>query len=131
MYELMQDNDLKRLKGKSAIDAAHEGISGNDETRLDTAISAIYDVDTEEAADIHANYHIDRIFSSLVQRARENGMRRDAIVKRLAHVDFTEVGNQIAKGKLTEAAALELVFRQLSTVERNGKPDDRYIQFYG
>jgi hypothetical protein len=127
----MQDNDLKRLRGKSAIDAAHEGISGDDEVRLDSAISVLYDVDTEEAADIHSNYHIDRIFSSLVQRAKENGMRRDAIAKRLAHVDFTEVGNQIAKGKLTEAAALELVFRQLSTAERNGKSDDRYIQFYG
>jgi hypothetical protein len=65
----MEDGEPRRLKGKSAIDAAHEGISGDDEIRLDTAISALYDVDNQEAADIHANYHIDRIFSSLVERA--------------------------------------------------------------
>jgi hypothetical protein len=127
----MQGNDLKKLRGKSAIDAAHEGVGGEDEARLDSAISVLYDVDVEEAADIHANYHVNRIFSSLVQRAKQNGMRRDAIAKRLAHIDFTAVGSQIAKGKLTEAAALGLAFRQLSTAERNGKSDDRYIQFYG
>jgi len=127
----MEDGEPRRLKGKSAIDAAHEGISGDDEIRLDTAISALYDVDNQEAADIHANYHIDRIFSSLVQRARENGMRKDAIAKRLASVDFAGVGSQVSKGKLAEAAALELLFRQLSNVESDGKHDDRYIQFYG
>jgi hypothetical protein len=129
--EIMQDNDFRRLRGKSAIDAAHEGISGDDEVRLDSAISALYDVDSEEAADIHANYHIDRIFAALVQRARDNGMRKDAIAKRLATVDFSGIGSQVAKGKLVEAAALELLFRQLSSAESNGKPDDRYIQFYG
>ncbi|MGI0037379.1 MAG: hypothetical protein ACRD99_03380 [Nitrososphaera sp.] len=127
----MEDSDLRRLRGKTAIDAAHEGITGDDEVRLDSAISVMYSVDNEEAADIHANYHIDRIFASLVQRAKENGMRKDTIARRLGNLDFTGVGNQVAKGKLAEAAALELLFRQLSRVESNGAADDRYIQFYG
>ena len=127
----MQDNDLRRLRGKSAIDSAHEGISGEDETRLDSAISALYGVDGEEALEIHTNYHVDRIFSLLVRRAKENGMKKNAISKRLAELDFIGVGSQVAVGKLAETAAVELLFRQLSRAESNAKPDDRYIQFYG
>jgi hypothetical protein len=127
----MQENDLRRLKGKSAIDAAHEGVSGQDETRLDSMISSLYDVDNEEALDIHANYHIDRIFGSLVERARQNGMKKEVIAKKLAGLDFARLGVQVAKGKLAEAAALELLFRQLSAAESDGKSEDRYIQFYG
>jgi hypothetical protein len=131
VQQRMEDSDLKRLRGKTAIDAAHEGLSGDDEGRLDSAISEMYSVDNEEAADIHANYHIDRIFASLVHRAKENGMRKDTIAKRLGNLDFTRVGSQVAKGKLAEAAALELLFRELSKAESNGNSDDRYIQFYG
>ena len=127
----MEQSDLGRLRGKTAIDAAHEGISGDDEVRLDSAISAMYGVDNEEAADIHANYHIDRIFASLVLRAKKNGMRKDTIAKRLGILDFTRVGSQVAKGKLAEAAALDLLFRELSRVESKGSADDSYIQFYG
>ena len=127
----MEQSDLGRLRGKTAIDAAHEGISGDDEVRLDSAISVMYGVDNEEAADIHANYHIDRIFASLVLRAKQNGMRKDTIAKRLGKMDFTGVGSQVAKGKLAEAAALDLLFRELSRAESKGSADDRYIQFYG
>jgi ribulose 1,5-bisphosphate carboxylase large subunit-like protein len=127
----MQDNDLRRLRGKSAIDAAHEGITGEDEVRLDSAISALYGVDGDEALEIHANYHIDRIFAQLVQRARQNGMKKSAIAKRLAGLDFNTIGSQVAVGKLAEAAAVDLLFRQLANAETRTRPDDRYIQFYG
>lgn len=127
----MQDNDLRRLRGKSAIDAAHEGISGEDEVRLDSAISTLYGVDGDEALEIHANYHIDRIFAQLIQRARQNGMKKNAIAKRLAGLDFNTIGSQVAVGKLAEAAAVELLFRQLANAESRTRPDDRYIQFYG
>lgn len=126
----MQDNDLRRLRGKSAIDAVHEGISGEDEMRLETAISTLYGVDNQEAVEIHANYHIDRVFASLVQRAEENGMKKATIAKRLKGLDFTGIGSQVAKGKLVEAAAVELLFRQLASIETRGDSDDRYFQFY-
>lgn len=127
----MQDNDLRRLRGKSAIDAVHEGISGDDELRLDIAISTLYGVDSDEAVEIHANYHVDRLFASLVQRAKENGMKKDTIARRLAGLDFIRIGTQVSKGKLSEAAGVDILFRQLSSIESKGKSDDRYIQFYG
>jgi hypothetical protein len=37
----------------------------------------------------------------------------------------------VAKGKLTETAAVDALFRGLSTIESNGKADDRYVNFYG
>jgi hypothetical protein len=127
----MQDNDLRKLRGKSAIDAAHEGITGEDEMRLGSAIGVLYGVDNDEAVEIHANYHIDRIFASLVQRARENGMRKETLAKRMAGFDFSRIGIEVAKGKLAEAAAVDLLFRELSRAESSGSADDRYIQFYG
>ena len=126
----MQDNDLRRLRGKSAIDKVHEGISGEDEMRLETAISTLYGVDNEEAVEIHANYHIDRVFASLVQRAEENGMKKATIAKRLTGLDITGIGSQVARGKLVEAAAVELLFRQLASIETRGDSDNRYFQFY-
>ena len=121
---------MKRLRGKSAIDVAHEGLNGEDEGRLDSAISALYGVDNDEALEIHTNYHVDRIFSSLVRRARENGMKKSAIAKRLPVLDFAGVASQVALGKLAEAAAVDLLFRQLAALESPGKSDDRYFQFY-
>ena len=126
----MQDNDLRKLRGKYAIDAVHEGISGEDEMRLETAISTLYGVDNEEAVEIHVNYHIDRVFASLVQRAEENGMRKATVAKKLTGLDFTRIGSQVAKGKLAEAAAVELLFRQIASIETRGESDDRYFQFY-
>ena len=129
--KIMQEKDLKKLRGKSAIEAAHEGISGEDEIRLDSAISVLYGVDTDEALEIHTNYHIDRIFATLVRRAEENGMKKTEIAKRLAGLNFNWVADQVSKGKLAEAAAVDQLFRQLSQIESRGKSDDRYIQFYG
>ena len=126
----MQDN-LKGIRGKVAIEAAHEGVSGEDEARLDSAISVLYGVDTDEALEIHANYHLDRILGALVRRAEENGMKRSAMGKKLAGLDYSRVSTQVAMGKLAEAAAVDHLFRQLSIVESRGKAEDRYLQFYG
>lgn len=121
----------KRLRGRSAIEAAHQGLSGIDESRLEPAISALYGVDIDEALEIHTNYHLDRIFASLVQRAKQNGMSKPILAKRLAGLDFGWVANQVAKGKMAEAAAVEFLFRQLWQIESRGKVEDRYNQFYG
>jgi hypothetical protein len=127
----MEDIDNKNLRGKTAIDAAHQGIVGEDESRVDSAISEIYGVDVEEAIEIHTNYHLDRVFDALVRRAQKAGMKRQAISSKVANLDFFGPSSQVAKGKMAEAAAVDALFRQLSSIESQGKPDDRYIKFYG
>ncbi len=127
----MLDNESKRQRGKSAIYAAHEGISGEDEERLVSAISVLYDVDTDEASEIHKNYHVDRIFASLVLRAKKNGMKKDTISVKLANLNFDWAASQVAQGKLAEAAAVDVLFRQLSQIESSGRSEDRYVRFYG
>jgi hypothetical protein len=52
--------ESKKLRGRSAIEAAHEGVTGEDEIRLESTISTLYGVDREEALEIHTNYHLDR-----------------------------------------------------------------------
>lgn len=126
----MHKQDSNKLRGRSAIEAAHAGVTIEDESRLDAAISDLYGVDTEEAAEIHANYHVDKILASLAKRARENGMKRQVLAGRLQHLDIAGAAYQVAKGKLTETAAADALFRGLSTIESNGKADDRF-SIYG
>lgn len=127
----MHKQDSSKLRGRSAIDAAHAGIIGEDEARLDATISELYGVESEEAAEIHANYHIDKILASLAKRAKENGMKRETLAQRIQNLDISGAAHQVAKGKLTETAAVDALFRGLSAIESNGKADDRYVNFYG
>jgi hypothetical protein len=122
----------RKLRGRSAIEAAHAGVSGHDETRLDATISMLYGVGSDEAAEIHTNYHVERIFLALEKRARENGMKREVLAERMQYLDIVGVASQVAMGKLAEAAAVDVLFRGLSTIESRGKAaDDRYSNFYG
>lgn len=124
------DKQESKLKGRSAIDAAHIGIVGEDEARLDATISQLYCVESEEAADIHANYHIDKILASLAKRAEENGMKRETLAERVQHLDISGAAYQVARGKLTEAGAVDALFRRLTTIESSGKAEDRF-NIYG
>jgi hypothetical protein len=126
----MQENDAKKPRGRSAIQAAHGGVTGEDEARLDLMISDLYEVDSDEAAEIHLNYHIDRMLAALARRCAEKGIRRDAIADRLRYLDVSGTANQVAKGRLSEAAAIDALFRTLQTTESYER-DDRYINFYG
>jgi hypothetical protein len=126
----MHKQDSNKLRGRSAIEIAHSDVVGEDEARLDTIISNLYGVDREEAAEIHANYHVDKIFASLAKRARENGMSEHLLAERAQHLDISGAAYQVAKGKLTETAATDALFRILSTIESNGKTDDRF-SIYG
>jgi hypothetical protein len=126
----MEDTGAKRLRGRSAIQAAHGSMSGGDEARLDTIISNIYGVDSNEAAEIHLNYHIDRILAALTRRAREKDTREDVLTKRLEYLDVYGTAYQVAKGKLTEVAAIDALFRALHAMENPDK-HDRYMNFYG
>lgn len=64
--------NMKKLRGRSAIEAAHAGMSGENEPRLESGISTLYGVPHDEAAEIHTNYHVDRIFLSLYTRVTAN-----------------------------------------------------------
>jgi hypothetical protein len=122
----MNEQDSNKLRGRSAIEAAHAGVTGEDEARVDATISSLYGVDDQEATEIHANYHVDKILASLAKRAGENGMKREVLAVRLKYLDISGSASQVAKGKLTEAAAVDALFRGLSALESNGKTDDRF-----
>lgn len=120
------DKEESKLKGRSAIEAAHVGVTGEDEARLDATISQLYGVESEEAAEIHTNYHVDKILASLAKRAGENGMKREILVERIRHLEISSTAYQVAKGKLTEAAAVDALFRGLTIIESKGKAEDRF-----
>ncbi|MDP8889345.1 MAG: hypothetical protein M3M89_06955 [Thermoproteota archaeon] len=125
----MQESDAKKLRGRSAIQAAHGGIICEDEARLDLVISDLYGVDNDEAAEIHLNYHVDRMLAVLARRCAEREIRSDAIVDQLRYLDISGAANQVAKGRLSEAAAIDALFRSLLATENQDR-DDRYINFY-
>ena len=126
----MQESDAKRPRGRSAIQAAHGGVTGEDEARLDLMISDLYGVDSDEAAEIHLNYHVDRLLAAVARRCAERGIRSDAIADRLRYMDISGAANQVAKGRLSEPAAIDALFRALRA-GNNQDRDDRYISFYG
>ncbi len=126
----MQETNAKRPRGRSAIQAAHGGVTGEDEPRLDLMISDLYEVDNDEAAEIHLNYHIDRMLEALARRYAERGLRSDAAADLLRYLDVSGAADQVAKGRLSEAAAIDALFRSLRATE-NQDMDDRYMNFYG
>jgi hypothetical protein len=127
----MQENDAKKPRGRSAIEAAHGNVISEDEARLDLMISDLYGVDSDEAAEIHLNYHLDRMLTAIARRCAEKGITsNNTIADRLRYLDFSGVAYQVAKGRLSEAAAVDALFRSLRAIE-NQDSDDRYFNFYG
>ncbi|HVX02384.1 MAG TPA: hypothetical protein VHA09_04455 [Nitrososphaera sp.] len=130
----MHDNSTtaaERQRGKAAIDTAHAGIAREDEGRVSTLISDSYGVDNAEALDIHTNYHAERIISALEKRARENGMGKATFDARVQDLDVASQAYQVATGQLAEAAAVDIIFRNLYRMEGKGRDNDRYVNFYG
>lgn len=121
----------ERHRGKAAIDTAHAGIAREDEGRVSTLISDSYGVDSAEALDIHTNYHAERIISALEKRARKNGMSKGAFDARVQDLDVASQAYQVATGQLVEAAAVDIMFRNLYRIEGKGRDNDRYVNFYG
>jgi hypothetical protein len=121
----------KHQRGKVAIDAAHIGIAQEDEGKVSILISDAYGVDSTEAIDIHTNYHAGRIISALERRARENGMSEGSFASKVQNLDVASQAYQVATGQLAEAAAVDLMFRNLYKIESNGRDNDRYVNFYG
>ncbi len=126
----MQESDAKKPRGRSAIEAAHGDVISEDEARLDLMISDLYGVDSDEAAEIHLNYHVDRMLAAIARRCAEKGITTNTIADILRYLDFSAAAHQVAKGRLSEAAAVDALFRSLRAIENQDR-DDRYINFYG
>lgn len=120
-----------RQRGKSAIDVVHLEAAKEDEVKIGSKISEIYNVDNDEAIEIHANYHSARIFTWLERRAKEKGMKREAFIEKARHLSIYEAAYQVATGQLAEPAAVDILFRNLYIIESKGDDNDRYINFYG
>jgi hypothetical protein len=127
----MRESDAKKPRGRSAIEAAHGEVTSEDEARLDLMISDLYGVDSDEAAEIHLNYHVDRMLGTLARRCAEKGIRTNTIADRVRYLDISGAAYQVAKGRLSEAAAVDALFRSLRAMENQDRDDDRYINFYG
>jgi hypothetical protein len=124
-----------KLRGKSAIDISHKSILKEDEKRINSKISDIYGVDLDEAKEIHINYHLQRIFSLLLERVKKQGMTESLFVDIVRDLDVQEFAYQVSMGELIEMAAIDLLYKRLCEIQNNnfsnsGLREDRYINFY-
>src|ERR671938_901897 len=124
-----------KLRGKSALDISHKSILKEDEKRINIKISNLYGVDLDEAKEIHINYHLQRIFSLLLERAKKQGMTEYTFLDKVRDLDVQEFAYQVSMGELIEMAAIDLLYKQLCEIQNNMISDnvireDRYINFY-
>ncbi|HZI70540.1 MAG TPA: hypothetical protein VFD60_05180 [Nitrososphaeraceae archaeon] len=129
------DVEPSKLRGKSAINILHKSILKEDEKRVNGKISNIYGVELDEAKEIHTNYHLQRIFSLLLERAKKQGMTESLFVDRVRDLDVQEFAYQVSMGELIEMAAIDLLYKQLCEIQNNMISnnvirEDRYINFY-
>ncbi|HET7147017.1 MAG TPA: hypothetical protein VFI73_00830 [Candidatus Nitrosopolaris sp.] len=120
-------------RGRIALDLEHANILEEDERRIDTKICALYGVEAEEAKEIHANYHFDRLYFLLRKRAREHGMTESTFLEKMESLNFDFCAYMVSQGQLLEMAAVDILFKGLCKSENNGQndSDDRYVSFYG
>jgi hypothetical protein len=125
--------ESSKLRGRTAISIQHQNISAaQEEKRLNNKISEMYGVDSDEAIDIHVNYHLDRISAFLLRRARKNGMLESMFFKRLNNLNTIGYSYSVAQGELFEMAAVDILYKQLCNLHNNDQlTDDRYVSFYG
>ena len=128
------NTEPSKLRGKSAIEMLHKSISKEDEKMMNLKISDIYQVDLEEAKEIHTNYHSHRICSLLLDRSKKHGMTESTFVDKIKCLDFQEYAYQVSIGELIEMAAVDLLYKGLcdaQTDDAGRRREDRYINFYG
>jgi len=127
------NDESSKLRGRMAISIQHQNISAaQEEKRLNNKISEMYGVDSDEAIDIHINYHLDRISAFLLRRARKNGMLESMFLKRLNSLNASGYAYSVAQGELLEMAAVDILYKQLCNLHNNDQAkDDRYVSFYG
>jgi hypothetical protein len=127
------NDESSKLRGRMAIGIQHQNISAaQEEKRLNNKISQMYGVDSDEAINIHVDYHLDRISDFLLKRARKNGMLESMFFKRLNSLNAIGYAYSVAQGELLEMAAVDILYKQLCNLHNNDQPtDDRYVSFYG
>ena len=127
------NGESTKLRGRTAISIEHQNISASqEEKRLNNKISEMYGVDSDEAIDIHVNYHLDRISAFLLRRARKSGMVESMFFKRLNNLNTIGYAYSVSQGELLEMAAVDILYKQLCNLHNNDQPmDDRYVSFYG
>jgi hypothetical protein len=127
------NSESLKLRGRMAISIQHQNISAaQEEKRLNNKISEMYGVDSDEAVDIHVNYHFDRISAFLLRRASKNGMLESMFFKRLNSLNTIGYAYSVAQGELPEMAAVDILYKQLCNLHNDNLPfDDRYVNFYG
>ncbi|HYA82880.1 MAG TPA: hypothetical protein VEH06_05440 [Candidatus Bathyarchaeia archaeon] len=123
------DHSNSQQRGRAALDLEHENISGEDERRMDTRICIMYGVEADEAKDIHTNYHSNRLYSLLRDRARKHGMIESTFLERLKSLNVYHYAQLVSQGRLMEMAAVDVLYKGLYISEYY--QDDRYISFYG
>ena len=102
------NNDIDNrepFKGKSALDALHEDMAKEKEKNLNLKISDMYDVDYEEANDIHINYHSLRL-KKMIQKS-EILSSKSAFIE--SHLDLKTLSTQVAFGEITENTCIDIL----------------------
>lgn len=127
------NHSKSQQRGRIALDLEHENILEEDERRIDTKICILYGVEAEEAKEIHANYHSDRLYFLLRDRARKHGMTESTFLEKLESLNFYPYAYMVSRGQLMEMAAVDILYKGLCNSENHGPNDfdDRYISFYG
>jgi len=127
------NHSKSQQRGRIALDLEHENILEEDERRIDTKICILYGVEAEEAKEIHANYHSDRLYFLLRDRARNHGMTESTFLEKLESLNFYSYAYMVSRGHLMEMAAVDILYKGLCNSENSGHDvfDDRYISFYG
>jgi hypothetical protein len=58
-------------------------------------------------------------------------MAKKAFDAKVQELHVANVAYQMATGQLAEAAAVDILFRDLYSIESRGGDNDRYVNFYG
>jgi hypothetical protein len=126
------NHSKSQQRGRIALDLEHENILEEDERRIDTKICILYGVEAEEANEIHANYHSDRLYFLLRGRARKHGMTESTFLEKLESLNFYSYAYMVSRGVLMEMAAVDILYKGLYDSDNNGSNyfEDRYISFY-
>ena len=127
------DRSNSQQRGRIALDLEHENILEEDERRIDIRICILYGVEAEEAKEIHTNYHSNRLYFLLRDRARKHGMTESTFLERLKSLNIYHYAYIVSRGQLMEMAAVDVLYKGLCNSEYNeaNNFDDRYISFYG
>jgi len=131
MDEFRTDSN-SQPRGKTALDIEHRNILEVDEKRIDLRICALYGVNVEEAIEIHRNYHLQRIYILLKDRATKHGMTESTYLERLESLNLHYYASLVSRGELIENAAVDVLYKGLTPWKNDSTYlDDRYNSFYG